>query len=61
MLCMPVYSILSNVIAPKVECVMNSVLGEYTTRLNMETVSMIQIIKYYLKTRRLSSSSFYDA
>ena len=41
--------------------VMNSVLREYTTRLNMETVSMIQIIKYYLKTRQLSSASLYDA
>ena len=39
---------------------MNSVLGEYTTRLNMETVSMISTIKYYLKTRRLPSASFYD-
>ena len=40
---------------------MNSVLGEHTTLPNMETVSMIQIIKYYLKTRRLSSASFYNA
>ena len=40
---------------------MNSVLGEYTTRLNMKTVSMIQIIKYLLKIRRLSSVFFYDA
>ena len=27
----------------------------------METVSIIQTIKYYLKTRGLSSASFYDA
>ena len=39
---------------------MNSVFGELATLLNMETVSMIQTIKYYSKTRRLSSASFYD-
>ena len=63
-LCKLVYSNFRIVTVSKVEClfsVMNSVLGKHTTRLNMETVSIIQTIKYYLKTRRLSSASFYDA
>ena len=56
MLCMPVYSILSIVTTPKFEClfsVTNSVLEEHTTRLNMETVSMIQTIRYYLKEDKM--------
>ena len=63
LLCRGVCALLSIITAPKVESmfsVMNSVLGEHSTKLNIETVSMIQTIKYYLKSRNTTAVENFD-
>ena len=62
-LCRIIFSVLSIITAPKVESlfsIMNNVIDQHSTRMNIETASMIQTIKYHLKSHRVSAHTFFD-